>query len=89
MNTEFESLRTRIADLAVAAGDGDFTSQDLNATGGSLQALGFSSLSYMRLVDAIENELGVYIEPGADAELLTTVDGIATLAWRAPDDASV
>ncbi|GHH72277.1 hypothetical protein ACFRKE_09520 [Kitasatospora indigofera] len=73
------SLHTKILDLAIAAGDGSFTSRELAEAGYSLRAVSFSSLSYMRLIDSIENELGVYLDPEVDAEHYETIDSVAAL----------
>ncbi|GGZ19000.1 acyl carrier protein [Streptomyces nitrosporeus] len=76
---DHNSLRTKIAELSVAAGDGGFSARELAEAGYSLTALGYSSLSYMRLIDSIENELGVYLDPEADAEHYETIDSITAL----------
>lgn len=73
------SLRKKIVDLTVAASDGALSAGDLAAAGWSLRAVNFSSLSYMRLIDNIENELGVYLDPEADAEHYETIDSITAL----------
>jgi acyl carrier protein len=72
-------LREQLIRLIVESGDGGIGPQDLAATGGSLSDLGYSSISYMRLIDAIENDLGVYIDPEADIKLFATVDSILGL----------
>lgn len=33
----------------------------------------------MRLIDSIENELGVYLDPEVDAEHYETIDSVAAL----------
>lgn len=42
-------------------------------------AVGFSSLAYMRLIDSIENDLGVYLDPEADVEHYESIDSITAL----------
>ncbi|HTI24014.1 MAG TPA: hypothetical protein VL652_23655 [Kutzneria sp.] len=74
------TVREQIVKLVVAAGE-EVTEQDLDAAGGSLSAVNFTSLSYIRLIDAIENELGVYLE--AEPGQLATVDDIAALVRAA------
>jgi acyl carrier protein len=72
-------LRAQLVRLIIESGDGGIGPDDLAAAAGSLRNLGYSSISYMRLIDAIENDLGVYIDPEADIELFTTVDSILGL----------
>ncbi|WP_412543368.1 hypothetical protein R8Z50_13075 [Longispora sp. K20-0274] len=78
MDTSNE-LRDQIVRLIVASGEGGFTATDLEGAGGGLDAVGYTSLSYMRLIDAIENETGVYLDPEADAANFATVDAIVGL----------
>jgi acyl carrier protein len=73
------ALRAQLVRLIVAAGDGTVTESDLVQAGGSLRALNYTSLSFMRLIDAIENELGVYVDPEADPERFATIDTLADL----------
>lgn len=76
MAPEQEAVRARLVRLVVESGDGNFTADELAKAGGSLQALGYSSLSYIRLLDAIENELGVYVDPDQDIDRFVTVDDL-------------
>ncbi|MEV6262936.1 phosphopantetheine-binding protein [Streptomyces sp. NPDC051784] len=73
------ALRQKIVSLAVAAGEGGFSERELADAGHALSAVGFSSLAYMRLIDSIENELGVYLDPEADVEHYESIDSIAAL----------
>jgi acyl carrier protein len=82
MNT---ALHDQVMSLVVRSGDGNFAEKDLAAVGGSLKELGYSSLSFMRLIDAIENELGVYIDPDAAVNRFETVTGIAELIRESQD----
>lgn len=79
MDGEHTDLRGRLVRLIVESSDRDLSADDLAHGPGSLSTLGYSSLSYLRLIDAIENELGVYIDPEADMELFSTVDTILGL----------
>ncbi len=79
------TVRDRVLRLVVKSGDGNVTEGDLAATGGSLAELSYSSLSYMRLIDAIENELGVYIDPEAAVSRFASVDGIVELIRESQD----
>ncbi|QMU71501.1 hypothetical protein [Streptacidiphilus sp. P02-A3a] len=69
----------RIRRLVVESAEGGLTEAVLAAAGGSLQAVNYSSLSYIRMIDAIENDFGVYLDPEADIASFATVDGIAGL----------
>ncbi|CAL9603561.1 phosphopantetheine-binding protein [Streptomyces thermolilacinus] len=73
------ALRTKILDLAIAAGDGSVTAEELAEAGYSLRDVGYSSLSYMRLIDSIENEVGVYLDPEAAIEHYETIDSVTAL----------
>lgn len=69
-------LREQLARLIVESGDGNLSQEDLRRTGGSLRNLGYSSLSYMRLIDAVETEIGVYLDPEADLQRFESVESI-------------
>ncbi|MEU3830768.1 hypothetical protein GT045_24050 [Streptomyces sp. SID486] len=73
------ALRSKILDLAIAAGDGSVTAADFAAANYSLRDVGYSSLSYMRLIDSIENEVGVYLDPEAAIEHYETIDSVTAL----------
>ncbi|MFJ8581031.1 acyl carrier protein [Micromonospora sp. NPDC093277] len=63
---------TRIVALVVTASEGTVAGPDLAAEETRLTELGLTSLSYLRLIDAIENEFGVYIDlEEADGKLGT------------------
>lgn len=83
------NVRSHLIHLIVESSEGNVSESDLSAAGGSLSAFNYSSLSYIRLIDAIENELGVYIDPDADAESFTTLDGIVALVAQSLDGADV
>lgn len=85
-NADPQALRRQLLELVVAAGDGTVTSADLAATNGSLADVGYSSLSYMRLIDMIENELGVYLDPEAGDEAFQSIDDITQLVLRSGGD---
>ena len=71
------ALRAQLVRLIVAAGDGTVAESDLVQAGGSLRASNYTSLSFTRLIDAIESELGVYVDPEADPERFATIDTLA------------
>lgn len=78
-------LRAKLIALAVESGDGNFSEQDVTDSGGSLGRLNYSSLSYMRLIDAIETELGVYLDPEADNALFENIDTLTELVRKGMD----
>ncbi|MFJ2773882.1 hypothetical protein [Streptomyces sp. NPDC087300] len=77
--TTSTDLRGQLMRLVIDSGDGELSLADLEKAEYSLTALNYSSLSYMRLIDAIENDLGVYLDPEADTERFSSVDGILGL----------
>jgi acyl carrier protein len=79
MSTRSDDLRAHLVRLIIESGEGNLGPADLAKSGGSLRTLNYSSLAYMRLIDAIENELGVCIDPEADIELFASVESILGL----------
>ncbi|SDK28082.1 hypothetical protein [Streptomyces indicus] len=71
-------IRDGVLRLIVASHEGEISVQDVEAQGGVLEAVNYTSLSYIRLLDAIENEFGVYLDADEGGEALGTVDGIVT-----------
>jgi acyl carrier protein len=86
MDDEHADMRAHLVRLIVESSDRNLSVGDLARDSGSLRTLGYSSLSYIRLIDAIENELGVYIDPDADLELFSTVDSILGLVVAGTDE---
>ncbi|MFD4375650.1 hypothetical protein [Streptomyces sp. NPDC058486] len=80
-------VREGVIRLIVSSHEGEIGISDLQAHGGVLEAVNYTSLSYIRLLDAIENEFGVYLDADEGAEALGTVDGIvaAVLAEMGSD----
>ncbi|MBG0829768.1 acyl carrier protein [Planomonospora sp. ID67723] len=66
-------LRRRLAELVSRASDGDLGVEEIMAAPGSLTALGVTSLTYLRLIDAVEEEFGVELDGPA---VLDTLDGL-------------
>lgn len=71
------SLAPRIAELVAEASEGTVSGDHLRRDGARLVDLGLSSLAYLRLIDAIENEYGVYIDLEKAEGKLGTVQQIA------------
>ncbi len=72
-----EDLRTQIKDLVVLAAGGGISMEELEAADGSLEAVGVNSIAYINLMEALEQTLGVVIDPEEDPEYLQSVDSIA------------
>jgi acyl carrier protein len=70
-----EALRHRVAELVVAACDGEVdVDQVLGA--GSLVLIGVGSLASLRIIDSVETEFEVPLGIDDDPSFLDTVDGI-------------
>lgn len=41
--------------------------------------MSYSSLAYIRMIDAVENELGVYLDPEEESERFETIDSLEDL----------
>ncbi|MEE4496146.1 hypothetical protein [Streptomyces sp. BE230] len=82
-------IRDGVIRLIVSSHEGDISPSDIEAHGGVLEAVNYTSLSYIRLLDAIENEFGTYLDADEGADELGTVDGIvaAVLAEMGSDAA--
>jgi acyl carrier protein len=80
-------LRSRLAELVGAASDGELTVGDVLAPGASLRDLGLDSLGYLRLVDAVEEEFGVALDPAADPLAFDSVDLLAARITAATEAA--
>lgn len=75
-NTTNVDLRDRIERLVLIAGGGNFSKADLDAANGSLRDVGMHSLGYMNLILALEENLGVIIDPEEDPSFLFLVESI-------------
>jgi acyl carrier protein len=63
----------RVVDLVLEASDGDLPRQAVVDGTSTFAELGMSSLSYLRLIDSLENEYGVYV----DLENTTGLNSVA------------
>ncbi|GIJ45289.1 hypothetical protein Val02_21750 [Virgisporangium aliadipatigenens] len=68
-------VRERLAELVAVASDGAVPATAASAPDASLGALGLTSLGYLRLADAVEQEYGVELDLGLVAAL-DTLDGL-------------
>ena len=71
------TLTQTIARLVARASAGSISEEQAARPGINLSEQGLSSLEYLRLIDAIEIELGVYIDLEDDLAFMTSVRGIA------------
>lgn len=71
-----QQIREGVIRLIISSHEGDISVSDIEAHGGVLEAVNYTSLSYIRLLDAIENEFGAYLDADEGAEALGTVEGI-------------
>ncbi len=69
-------LRERVAELVSTASGGDLAVAEILAADCSLPALGVTSLTYIRLIDAIEDEFGVDLDLVSDPSAIDTLDGL-------------
>jgi acyl carrier protein len=78
-------LRPWLAATLAEATDGDLTAAEILAADCSLAALGIGSLALIRLVDAIETELGVEVELDGQQWFLRDLDTLERyLAGKSP-----
>ncbi|WP_327368065.1 acyl carrier protein [Streptomyces sp. NBC_01217] len=56
------ALRGRVAGLISRVSDGELTEAEILAADGSLTALGVTSLTFLRLIDAVEEEFGILLD---------------------------
>ncbi|MBT8163495.1 MULTISPECIES: acyl carrier protein [Arthrobacter] len=68
----------RIADLVESVSSGEINKIEALDHSRSLSDKGLTSLAFLQLVDAIETDLGVYIDLEGDISFLQTVEGIAS-----------
>ena len=71
------SLHRQIADLLAESSGGTVTPEQALDTSTNLIEKGFTSLSFLQLIDAVENTFGLYIDLEGDTTFLGSVPGIA------------
>lgn len=71
------TLTQTIAELVTKASAGSISVEQAILPDTNLTDQGLSSLSYLKLIDSIETELGVYIDLEGDTAFMSSVDGIA------------
>jgi acyl carrier protein len=75
--TSTSSIDSVIAGLVEQASDGLISAAEALRPDTDLQERGLTSLAFLQLVDAVENELGVYIDLEQDIQFMRTVAGIS------------
>jgi len=70
------TLTQTIARLVTRASAGSISEAEAVRPDIDLTEQGLSSLSYLKLIDSIETELGVYIDLEGDIAFMTSVSGI-------------
>lgn len=70
-------LAQRVALLVEQASDGSVDQQRALEGAGTFLEIGLTSLAYLRLIDAIENEFGVYVDLEDETVTLNSVETFA------------
>ncbi|WP_151770726.1 acyl carrier protein [Streptomyces abyssomicinicus] len=73
-----DEIRQRLAELVAESSDGDIPAERALHTGTPLSALGLTSLSRMRLIDAVESEYDVELD--LDERNWKLLDDLSALA---------
>lgn len=71
-----QQLLQRTAELVAAVSEGAVSKETALSGSSTLTELGLTSLAYLRLIDALENEFGVYIDLEEDTSFLGSVEGL-------------
>jgi acyl carrier protein len=72
------TLADRIATLVESSSSGTVSREQALDPASTLTEKGLTSLSFLQLIDAIETELGIYVDLEGDTAFLQTVDGISS-----------
>lgn len=74
-----DDIRSRIVRIVLSSAEGDLTERDLATANWSLPQVSYSSLAYIRMIDTVENELGVYLDPEEESDRFETIDSLVEL----------
>jgi acyl carrier protein len=69
-------MREWLAEALATASDGEVSAEEILSADSPFVALGITSIAMVRLVDAIEAELDVFIEFGGDTWFLKDLDSL-------------
>ncbi|MGV9214456.1 phosphopantetheine-binding protein [Micromonospora sp. RB23] len=79
-------LREWVESLVVLATGRAVSVDELRGCAGSLEAAGVNSIAYINLIEALDRQFHVVVDPERDAEALSSVDGIMALIRTAGTD---
>ncbi|MFJ8740763.1 phosphopantetheine-binding protein [Embleya sp. NPDC127516] len=68
------ALRERVAALIAEVSGGEVSAREVLNNEGSLTAAGVSSLTFLRLIDALEGEFDVFFDLDADLDFVEDLD---------------
>ncbi|WP_331771253.1 acyl carrier protein (plasmid) [Embleya sp. NBC_00888] len=70
------ALRERVAALIAEVSGGEVSVREVLDNEGSLTAAGVSSLTFLRLIDALEGEFDVFFDLDADLDFVEDLDSL-------------
>lgn len=70
------ALRERVAALIAEVSGGEVSAREVLDNEGSLTAAGVSSLTFLRLIDALEGEFDVFFDLDADLDFVEDLDSL-------------
>ena len=71
-------LKDEVRATVLSVTEGNVTASDLDAANGELAAAGIDSLMLLALIEALEGEFGIVIDPTQSPEFLMSEDSIAS-----------
>lgn len=71
-----DELIVAVEKAIVAASAGDITLEALRESKGSLMDVGYTSIAFMALIESLEVQFGITVDPFQDPEELSTLNGI-------------
>ncbi|MFI2369929.1 acyl carrier protein [Streptomyces sp. NPDC018833] len=74
--SKHQLLMERTAKLVATASEGVVSEAKALQSGVTLTEQGLTSLAYLRLIDSVETEFGVYIDLEEDTGFLQSVEGL-------------
>ncbi|MFE5329523.1 MULTISPECIES: acyl carrier protein [Embleya] len=77
-----DPLRERVATLIADVSGGEVSAHEVLESTGSLTASGVSSLTFLRLIDALEGEFDVFFDLDADLDFVEDLDSLVAHLTR-------
>ncbi|WP_371796953.1 phosphopantetheine-binding protein [Streptomyces sp. NBC_01718] len=71
-----DALRHRVAALVSRSSDGEVATEEILNAGGSLTAVGVTSLTFLRLIDALEEDFGIVLDLDGPVLMLDDFDDL-------------